>query len=342
VYQTLMAFFKARNPHTYGFTDWPAEFQNPASAAVAAFASEHAGDVRFYQFLQWLADEQLAQSAQAASKMVLGIYRDLAVGVGPGSADVWIDREVFCEGLSAGAPPDALNERGQNWGLPPFNPRVLRARAYQPFVDVLRANMRHAGVLRIDHVMALMRLFCIPAGMPAAEGTYVRYPFEDLLGVLALESMLARCTVVGEDLGTVPDGFRERMARARVFSYRVLYFEDDAGAYPRDAVASTGTHDLPPLRKYLEQNGVVSPDADDEQILQLAVDTYSRLGSSPALLVLAQLEDMLLERNQVNVPGTVDEAPNWQHKVSVDVEDLQTDVHFQAVAAALRESRNGV
>jgi 4-alpha-glucanotransferase len=201
--------------------------------------------------------------------------------------------------------------------------------------------MRYAGALRIDHVMGLMRLFWIPQGKPSAEGTYVRYPFEDMLGVLTLESVRNRCTIVGEDLGTVPSGFRERMARARVFSSRVLYFEKDPSQYPRDSVASTGTHDLPPLRKYLEENGALRVDAGEQTVLRLVVDTYRRLGASTALLVLAQIEDLLLVQNQINVPGTIDEVPNWQHKLPIDMEDLQHDAPFQAIAAALRETREG-
>ncbi|HET9095022.1 MAG TPA: 4-alpha-glucanotransferase [Candidatus Baltobacteraceae bacterium] len=341
VYQALMEFFKARNPDTYGWMQWPHEFGRPDSAAVQAHAAQHARHVEFYAFLQWLADEQLANAAHRASGMAIGLYRDLAVGVDAGSADAWMDREAFCLGIAVGAPPDPMNEQGQNWGLPPFNPRVLRRRAYAPFIELLRTNMRHAGALRIDHVMGLMRLFCIPAGMPSSQGTYLHYPFEEMTGVLALESVLNRCMIVGEDLGTVPDGFREKMAAARVFSCRVLYFEDDPQQYPKDAVASTGTHDLPPLRRYWEKNGTLPEDADDDAVLQLVTQTYRRLGHSPALLVLAQLEDMLLQREQINTPGTFDEVPNWQHKIPVALENLPDDPRFQAVAGALRETRGG-
>jgi 4-alpha-glucanotransferase len=341
IYQALMEFFNARDPSAHGWMQWPQEFRDASNASVAEFAAQHPSEIEFYQFLQWLADEQLAVAAQSASSMTIGLYRDLAVGVDAASADVWMDREAFCQGIYAGAPPDLMNEQGQNWGLPPLNPRALRRRAYKPFIELLRANMRHAGALRIDHVMSLMRLYCIPAGMQSSEGTYVRYPFEDMLGVLALESTRNRCAIVGEDLGTVPDGFRERMARERVFSCRVLYFEEDPRRYPQDSVASTGTHDLPPLRKYWEQHGVVSQDADDDTVLQLVIETYRRLGCSPALLVLAQLEDMLLLREQVNAPGTVDEVPNWQRKIPVAVDDLPKDKRFQAVARVLARTRGG-
>ena len=341
VYQALMEFFKAQNPDTWGWMQWPPQFQHPESDAVKAHAAQHAHHVEFYAFLQWLADEQLGGVAQTASHMTIGLYRDLAVGVDAGSADVWMDRDAFCLGIAVGAPPDPMNEQGQNWGLPPLNPRVLRRRAYAPFIELLRANMRHSGALRIDHVMGLMRLFCIPAGMASSEGTYMHYPFEEMTGVLALESLRNRCMIVGEDLGTVPDGFRERMAQARVFSSRVLYFEDDPQRYPKDAVASTGTHDLPPLRRYWEKNGTLPEDADDGAVLQMGTDTYSRLGHSPALLVLAQLEDLLLQREQVNTPGTFDEVPNWQHKIPVPLEQLPNDMRFAAITAALRDARTG-
>lgn len=341
VYQALMEFFKARNPQTYGWMQWPPEFRDPEGAAVQAHVARHARHVEFYAFLQWLADEQLSDAARRASGMAIGLYRDLAVGVDAGSADVWMDRQAFCLGIAVGAPPDPMNEQGQNWGLPPLNPRVLRRRAYAPFVELLRANMRHAGALRIDHVMGLMRLFCIPAGMPSSQGTYLHYPFEEMTGVLCLESVLNRCMIVGEDLGTVPDGFRERMAAARVFSCRVLYFEDDPQQYPRDAVAAAGTHDLPPLRLYWEKNGLLPEDAADDAVLQLVTQTYRRLGYSPALLVLAQLEDLLLQREQVNTPGTVDEVPNWQHRIPVALEQLPDDPRFKAVSSALRDARSG-
>jgi 4-alpha-glucanotransferase len=158
--------------------------------------------------------------------------------------------------VHVGAPPDIYNPAGQNWGLPPFNPRALEAEAYRSFIELIRANMRHAGALRIDHVMALQHLYCVPAGCPPSQGAYLGYPLDDLVGILKLESVRQRCLIVGEDLGTVPEGFRERMAAARILSYRVLFFEKDAnglrppGDYPRLSVAVEGSHDLPTLRAW--------------------------------------------------------------------------------------------
>ncbi|MGH7684643.1 MAG: 4-alpha-glucanotransferase, partial [Vulcanimicrobiaceae bacterium] len=251
IYEALMKARKRKDPGTYGWLQWPDELREPTGQAVDEFARRHAEDVEFYEFLQWLADAQLENAVRLAHPMAIGLYRDLAVGVDANSADVWADRAAYCLNVCVGAPPDPLNPRGQNWALPPLDPQVLRARAYAPYIALLRANMRHAGALRIDHVMGLMRLFCIPMGATAAEGTYINYRFEEMLGILALESHRNRCMIVGEDLGTVPDGFRSRLAAARIFGCRLLYFEREYSgdfrppeAYDRDVVASTGTNDV--------------------------------------------------------------------------------------------------
>ncbi len=351
-----MAVYEALSMHfNSGWMEWPAAYQDPDSHAVATYAREHRHEVQFYAFLQWLADMQLAAAARAASNMAVGLYRDLAIGVDSQSVDVWGDRDAFCLGLSAGAPPDALNATGQNWGLPPLNPIVLRERAYAPLRTVLRANMRHAGALRIDHVMGLMRLFVIPSGAPPGEGAYLSYTFDDLAGVLALESVSNRCMVVGEDLGTLPHGFRERIAESRFFSCRLLYFErDEDGAfrdpseYPRDAVASTGTHDLPPLagfwrdlpprdRKQLLDLVGESPEATE---LDVVASAYRALARTRARLMLVQMEDALLQAQAVNVPGTTTEAPNWRRKLPVPIEMLQDDARFATIVTTVREARS--
>src|SRR5262249_52940940 len=156
--------------------------------------------------------------------MGVGLYQDLAVGFDPDGADAWAGQDTLVDGWSIGAPPDDYNMNGQNWGLLPPNPRRLRRQAYQPVVDMLRANMRHAGALRIDHVLGLKRLFWVPNGARPAAGAYVHYPLDDLLGLVALESVRSRCLIVGEDLGTVPGGFREQLNARGIFSYEVLYF----------------------------------------------------------------------------------------------------------------------
>lgn len=254
VFEALMQHMRAGGAHVYGWQQWPTELHDPASPAVDAFVRSHAADVEFYAFLQWLAETQLAAAAERRGVMPIGIYRDLAVGVDANSAEVWSDRESYCLDVCVGAPPDPMNLLGQNWGFAPFDPVILRARAYAPFIALLRANMRHAGALRIDHVMGLMRLFCIPAGEPSSAGTYVNYRFEEMLGILALESHRNRCMVIGEDLGTVPEGFRARLKAAGIFGCRLMYFEREPDGrfraperYDAFAVASTGTHDLVPL-----------------------------------------------------------------------------------------------
>jgi len=220
---------------------------------VAAFAAAHPQRVRFHQYLQWLCEGQLATAAGRASGLELGICRDLAVGAAPDGAEAWAQAHLLAEGASIGAPPDPLGPLGQVWGLPPFCPHRARADGYRAAAELYAANMRHAGALRIDHVMGLARQFWVPDGADGADGAYVDFPLDDLLGQLALESARARCLVIGEDLGTVPHGLRETMAAQGLLSYRVLPFERDGAAfrppdvYPRLAWACVATHDLPPL-----------------------------------------------------------------------------------------------
>lgn len=245
---------------TQSWQDWPAVLRDPEGAAVADFAAAERGEVEFYAFLQWAADRQLA-AADAASRQAglsLGFYRDLAVGTAPMGAEAWAEQDLLMTGVSVGAPPDPFSVEGQNWNLPPPDPLAMRAQGFAGFGELLAANMRHAGALRIDHVLGLNRLFLIPEGGKPADGAYLAYPLAEMLGVTALESQAARCLVVGEDLGTVPDGVREAMADHGLLSYRVFWFErEGAGfkppeAYPRLAAACVSTHDLPTLAGWWE------------------------------------------------------------------------------------------
>ncbi|MDX9862627.1 MAG: 4-alpha-glucanotransferase, partial [Rhodospirillales bacterium] len=238
---------------------WPVDCRRPGGDGVAAFRAAEPAAVEFFLYLQWEADRQLAAADEAGRRagLTVGLYRDVALGASPDGAEAWIHQDSLVFGAEIGAPPDAFNMEGQGWGLPPFDPRSLREGAYTPFIDLVRANMRHAGAVRIDHVMGLARQFWIPAGRSPAEGAYMRFPVEDLLGILALESRRHRCIVIGEDLGTVPDGFRARMAQAGILSYRLLYFERGSNGtfvppadYPDLALAAVATHDLPPLQGY--------------------------------------------------------------------------------------------
>jgi (1->4)-alpha-D-glucan 1-alpha-D-glucosylmutase len=233
---------------------WPLSFQNVNSSEVTLFAQSHRSEIEFFAYVQWEAERQLAAASAACANMEIGLYCDLAVGVDGSSADTWALQNIFVSNVGVGAPPDLLNRQGQSWGLVPFSPVALRENAYADFAQLLRANMRSAGALRIDHAMSLLRLFWVPHGISAAEGAYVRYPVNDLIGIVALESRRNRCMVIGEDLGTVPDGFRDVLEKARLLSYRLAFFEREGDAdfipperYPRYALASVGTHDLPTL-----------------------------------------------------------------------------------------------
>jgi len=254
----LRDHFAAQTPAVADWRAWPAEFKDPSSAVVKKFTQTHADEVTFQVWLQYHADNQLGEAARAAAPMGIGLYRDLAVGADPGGAETWSNQQAVVTAAQVGAPPDIYNPGGQAWGLPPFHPMALKKEGYRSFIELLRANMRHAGGLRIDHVMALQQLYWVPQGATPAQGAYVRYPMEDLIGILALESHRNRCLVVGEDLGTVPPGFRERMTEARVFSYRVLFFEKDQEGfispdrYPALSLAVAGSHDLPTLRAWME------------------------------------------------------------------------------------------
>ncbi|MGH7181845.1 MAG: 4-alpha-glucanotransferase [Nitrospiraceae bacterium] len=235
--------------------DWPKPFLTPGQPA-REYAERHRKRIRFFQYIQWVASEQLNEIRQSAEKlaMPIGLYHDLALGADRNGAEAWIYQSVLALGADCGAPPDSFAPEGQNWGLPPINPHALRASGYELLIQLLRNNFRSGGAIRLDHVMAFCRLFWIPRGRPASEGTYVHYPFEDLLAILALESVRSKTLIIGEDLGTVPDWIRAQLAKARVLSYRVFYFERAAdgamkspGDYPARSLAVATTHDLPTL-----------------------------------------------------------------------------------------------
>lgn len=265
LFDALQSHFFARDPTVWGWPRWPDAYRDPESAAIVAFADENAERIDFFAWLQWQADLQRAHVAERAREagLAVGLYADLAVSIDRGGAEAWANQSLYAVSASVGAPPDVFNVKGQDWGLPPMIPQRLRDAGYAPFIATLRANMRAAGALRIDHVMGLLRLYWVPSGATAADGAYVRYPLEDLLGLLALESERHRCLVIGEDLGTVPDEVREALAANDVLSYRVLLFERDAagdfkppGQYPEAALATASTHDLPTLAGWWEGHDI--------------------------------------------------------------------------------------
>ncbi len=254
-FQTLKEERLLIQPKSSTWHDWPNQFLSPGQP-VREYAKRHRTRIRFFQYIQWVAREQLNELRLMAQQlgMPVGLYHDLALGADRNGADAWIYQSVLAFKADCGAPPDAFAPKGQNWGFPPMNPHALYASGYELMIQLLRNNFRSGGAIRLDHVMAFFRLFWIPRGRPASEGTYVHYPFEDLLAIVALESVRSKTLVIGEDLGTVPDWVREQLAKARVLSYRVFYFErcsDGAmkppGDYPAQSLAVATTHDLPTL-----------------------------------------------------------------------------------------------
>ncbi|MET9879211.1 4-alpha-glucanotransferase [Actinacidiphila glaucinigra] len=252
---------------------WPAGLRDPRSGQVARLRGERLDQVDFHCWLAWLTDAQLAAAQRAArdAGMAVGVVHDLAVGVHPSGSDAWALQDALAHGMSVGAPPDAFNAHGQDWGLPPWRPDALAATGYAPYRDLLRNVLRHAGGLRIDHVMGLFRLWWVPEGEPPTQGAYVRYDAEAMLGILALEAQRAGAVVIGEDLGTVEPGVREELADRGILGTSVLWFERDwegahgsararplpPAAWRADALATVTTHDLPTTAARLTGEHVV-------------------------------------------------------------------------------------
>jgi glycogen operon protein len=311
---------------------------------------------RYAQWLQWIADGQLAAAAGRADKagLELGIYRDLALGCAYEGGEVWAQPELFATAVSLGAPPDPLAWDGQVWNLPPFNPLALARTGYEPFAEILRANMKHAKVLRIDHVLGLARQFWIPRGASGTDGAYVKMPLENLLAIVTSESARAKCAVIGEDLGTVPDGFRERLSDANILSYRVLWFEQDQRrfhppqTYPRQAVACLSSHDLPPFKGWRESASHTDiskleraiTDAGDNTDNLLA-DAHAFVAKTPSAIMLVQADDLSEETEPLNVPGTDKERANWCRRLSLTVEALPDLATSKTVVSAIQSTGRG-
>jgi 4-alpha-glucanotransferase len=357
--QQFATFCALAEHYGRGWQTWPDEHRHPDASAVARFAAAHAGRVRFHQWLQWLLDAQLARAASA-----LPVMQDLPIGVDPDGADAWAWQDVLASGVTVGAPPDKYNTLGQDWGLPPFIPHKLRAAAYEPFRQTVSATLRHAGGLRIDHVMGLFRLYWIPEGMDPSLGAYVRYAADELLAIVALESQRARAVVVGEDLGTVEEGVRERLLAHRLLSYRLLWFEADPPACdPELALAAVTTHDLPTvaglwsgadlrtqrrlglrpneagLREIADRLRAMTGLPERAKVREVIVRAHQLLAEAPSVVVTATLEDALAVEERPNMPGTTAEWPNWSLALPTPIEDLETQELAWAVADALRRRR---
>ena len=253
-FATFVAIAESRR--SWDWHEWPAPLRDAGSDAVRQFQREHASRIDLHRWIQFELDRQLGEVASAgrAARLPIGLYQDLAIGTSPCGADTWGMPELFVHGASIGAPPDPYSSVGQNWGLPPIDPRALQRDGYRYFIRLVQSGFRHAGALRIDHVMGLFRLFWIPAGKTGKEGAFVRYPSNDLLGILALESVRHKALVVGEDLGTVPEEVPPALAKWGLLSSKVLYFERDANGgfqaadrYESHALATANTHDMATL-----------------------------------------------------------------------------------------------
>jgi 4-alpha-glucanotransferase len=265
IYDALDAHFRKLDRGFWGWPNWPGEYRDPTSAAVARFAHEHEHEVEYFLYLQWLAETQLSAAQKSArdAGMAIGLYGDVAVGANPGGSETWANRKLYLEGASVGAPPDALALKGQDWGIPPQSPVELTTQAYAPFITLIRNNMRPVAALRFDHVMTLYRLWLVPQGMISTNGAYAHYPVDDLIAILALESHRNSSLVIGEDLGTVPEAMTHAMEQYHIYHYKVLLFEqlDDGtfklpSVYVRNALATVTTHDLPTLRGWWESRDV--------------------------------------------------------------------------------------
>ncbi|AXE38285.1 4-alpha-glucanotransferase [Acidipropionibacterium virtanenii] len=363
---------------------WPEPLQHPGSREVAAFVASHASRSDFYEWLQWIAEQQLSAADRAGrdSGMALGLICDLAVGVSGCGADTWMLPNLFAEGVSVGSPPDQFNQAGQDWGQPPMRPDVLADMAYRPFREMVAGALRHAGGLRMDHIMGLFRLWWVPQGLGPRKGAYVRYDHEAMVGILALEAYRAGALVIGEDLGTVEPWVRDYLRERGVFGTSVMWFELDGSGHPlapeywrEYALSSVTTHDLPPTIGYLAGDhielrhrlGLLTESLDSERARAVAereqwVQELRRRGAlssacpsdeevvvamhrlltlTPSRILNATLTDAVGDRRTQNLPGTVNEYPNWRVPLSgpdgrpMWLEDLYVDQRAARIAEVL-------
>ncbi len=390
-YALFMALWEhmKKTGHGYNYQDWPGDYQIKSEKTVKAFGKKHKREILFHQYLQWLIDGQLRDIAEKAGKlgMRIGLYHDLAVGSVGGGSDAWNYQDVFADAADLGAPPDDFNINGQKWGFPPLIPEKLKETGYELFIQTIRKNMKHGGAIRIDHALGLFRLFWIPQGMHPKEGAYVECHAEDLIRIIALESVRNKTVVIAEDLGTISGNARETLQKFRMLSYRLFYFERNypepsflvPERYPGLALCAVTTHDLPTLYGYwagrdIEVKKRLKIFVDDDQWRQQVCDrerdkglilsalknreilpadypsdpamipemtpelclaVYRYLSQTPCKLLLVSLDDIIGALNQQNLPGTVDEHPNWKQKTPVFLEDIMKDRKFNELSNML-------
>ncbi|MBB5699754.1 4-alpha-glucanotransferase [Sphingomonas yantingensis] len=372
LFEALFTHFGKR-----GWQDWPATYHDPDGDAVTAFAREHEAEIDFHLYAQWRAETALARAAEAAGAMRIGLVTDIAVGIDVGGSHAWTAGDELMLGIGIGAPPDAFQAAGQNWGITSFSPVALKAKHYRPFIDLLRSAMAHAGGIRIDHALGLRRLWVVPNGASPLDGAYLRQPEDALLRLIALESARAKAIVIGEDLGVVPPGLREALTDRGILGMRVLPFERTkdggfvaAADYDADVVAMTSTHDLAPVAGWwrgtdlqwradlagkepdLEgratereafwraatDGGVADgalPDTPDP-----AVDAAAAfVAATPAALAIVPVEDLLGLDQAPNLPGTVDEHPNWRRRLPAPAADLFARLDVAARIDRIKKER---
>ncbi|MFL6789884.1 MAG: 4-alpha-glucanotransferase [Bradyrhizobium sp.] len=360
-----------RHRHNKPWWEWPKDWRHPDEAKLARLRKGADGaEVEFVEFVQWTADRQLGAAKDLAHRlgMKVGLYLDVAVGVQSDGFDAWNEQAAISRHLGVGAPPDPLNTAGQDWGLAGFNAAGLQIRSFEPYREMLRASMRHAGAIRLDHVLGLKRLYLVPHGFGPENGAYVQMPFEALLAATAQESVAHRCVVIGEDLGTVPEGFRAQMADWGIWSYLVMMFErDDHGSfrgidhYSANALVTFNTHDLSTYAgwrsfsdlKLKRSLGIDPGESDDARWHALNMlddvlrhhaierhDLYSVasfLSRTKSRLFAISLEDLLGLIDQPNIPGTVYEHPNWRRRLPVSIEQIASAIDVDALKTATRE-----
>ncbi len=342
--------------HGKDWRQWPAPVRRPDGAGIPHFHQANAARIAFHAWLQWRLDAQMARAAEE-----IAIVNDLPIGLDVAGADAWCWQDLMARDVSVGAPPDEFNAAGQDWGLTPFIPHKLRAARYLPFIETIRGMLRHVGGLRIDHVMGLFRLFWIPRALGTKGGSYVRSRADELMAIVALESERARAFIIGEDLGTVEPGVRERLRDARMLSYRLLYFEPvPPEQFPELALSSVTTHDLPTiaglwtgsdaaaqrkigvdpneagtkaLRDKLRTLGHLKDDAPVDEVIE---STHRSLAKAPSRVLLATLDDAVAAPERPNLPGTVDQWPNWSLALEKPLEEIETLALPGRIAAALK------
>jgi 4-alpha-glucanotransferase len=380
IFEALTESLLPGNPQAADFRNWPAAYQSPENPAVARFAQENAHEVSFHAWAQYQADIGLAAAQKAArdSGQKIGLIADLAVGTDHAGSHSWSRAQEVLRGLEIGAPPDLINREGQSWGITAFSPRGLRNSGFSAFIDMLRHALRHAGGVRIDHVMGLARLWVVPQGMKSSDGAYLRMPADDLMRLVVLESQRHRAVILGEDLGTLPHGFSEKLNTAGIAGLRVLWFErygqhyTPPSGWTRTAVAMTTTHDLPTVAGWWQGNDIrwrekLNMAGDDDATRATdraalweafnhsgathapqpppadgAAVTYAacaHLGRAACTLALLPIEDALSLPEQPNLPGTTDEHPNWRRRLPGDAATIFGREDVAARLAVLKKAR---